>query len=137
VSRIAEKVEQMKDAYPARTVVMTLDPPELGSLELTVRARGHRVEASIVTETDWVRHAIQVHRPQLVDQLYGRGLSLESFDVSSQAQAQTGRGQAEGQPDAAPQARDAAPAPGGEAATPDVAHTVSLSLNSRMFDLRA
>jgi flagellar hook-length control protein FliK len=88
ISRIAEKIEELKDMVPVRTVTIRLEPQELGSIDLTVRSRGHRVEATMVAANDWVRSALETHRAELSDQLSTRGLQLSSFDVSSHAQPQ-------------------------------------------------
>ncbi len=87
VSRIAETVERLKDVVPARTVTLRLDPPEMGTIDVTVRARGRSVDTTLVTQHDWVRQVVEMNKPQLESQLNQRGLDLGAFDVSSQARA--------------------------------------------------
>jgi len=86
-SRIAERIEELRAANPARTVTLRLDPPELGTIELTVRARGNRIEASVQTDNDWVRNAVHTNRANLADGLQTRGLSLETLDVRGLSQS--------------------------------------------------
>lgn len=72
---------------PTRTVTLRLDPPEMGTIDVTVRARGRSVDTTLVTQHDWVRQVVEMHKPQLESQLNQRGLDLGAFDVSSQARA--------------------------------------------------
>ncbi len=72
---------------PARTVTLRLDPPEMGTIDVTVRARGRSVDTTLVTQHDWVRQVVEMNKPQLESQLNQRGLDLGAFDVSSQARA--------------------------------------------------
>jgi flagellar hook-length control protein FliK len=80
-------VERLRDAVPARTVTLRLDPPEMGTIDVTVRARGRSVDTTLVTQHDWVRQVVEMNKPQLESQLNQRGLDLGAFDVSSQARA--------------------------------------------------
>jgi len=73
-----------------RTISLRLDPPQLGSVEVTVHTVGKVVDANVVTQHEGTRQALLSSLDQLRDSLASRGLSLGQVNVSAQ-QGQQGQ----------------------------------------------
>ncbi len=84
---------QMCDAFVthARVIVtgdthefqLRLDPPELGEVKVRVLATGDRIEARLVVSDDAVKRLIESQLPELRQRLEAAGVSVPTFDVST------------------------------------------------------
>lgn len=83
IDRVIERVQELLESAKPRSVSLRLDPPELGSIELTVKTTGHRVETHIVASSSDVRALLESNRDQLVQALQHRGLELGQMFVGS------------------------------------------------------
>lgn len=80
--RIAERIEEMFASRRSGTVTIQLDPKDLGSITLTVRSFGNRVDAEIGATHEGVRAALAENRQQLSQSIESRGLSLGQLSLS-------------------------------------------------------
>lgn len=84
IQQVTNQIKEMMDAKLPRQITIRLDPPELGTLNLTVRTVGQRVEATIVAGNADVKALIDGNRAQLVKALENHGLELGSMFVGHQ-----------------------------------------------------
>jgi hypothetical protein len=88
--QLADRIENMVASRRFGQVVIKLEPYDLGTLTLTVKAFGNRVDAEVTASNETVRHNLAQHRSDLVQNVESRGLSLNSFNVGQeQANGQT------------------------------------------------
>ncbi|MEM4409850.1 MAG: flagellar hook-length control protein FliK, partial [Candidatus Caldarchaeum sp.] len=80
--RITEHITRFMESRQAKTIQIQLEPPELGSVLLSVYAVGNRIDAEILAINPDVRHYLETHREQIAAALQSRGLELASFTVS-------------------------------------------------------
>lgn len=73
------------DADPPRTLRMTLEPPEGGSVEVRLEVRGEAVHAHIVTSDAGLGTSLSSGRDDLREHLRQQHLDLAHLDVSSGA----------------------------------------------------
>ncbi|MFM8274117.1 MAG: flagellar hook-length control protein FliK [Gemmata sp.] len=62
---------------------MRLDPPELGRLQIRLVARGDEMHGHVIVANEAVRGMIESQLPELRQRLEAAGVSLQSFDVST------------------------------------------------------
>ncbi len=62
---------------------LRLDPPELGEVKVRVLAMGDRVEARLVVSDDAVKRLIESQLPELRQRLEAAGVSVPTFDVTT------------------------------------------------------
>ena len=80
---------------------MALVSETFGNLNVSIKAFGQSVEADVQTESQDLNRALHVHRPDLVQGIESKGLTLSQFDVRQQNQSQTpdqGQGHPQDQP---------------------------------------
>lgn len=82
-------VERVVFAREPESLTLRLDPPELGVIELRVRALGTEVQAWISVEQEHTRQLLQQAYGHLREQLESRGLQLTHFDVGGQRHPQS------------------------------------------------
>ncbi|MFN7017495.1 MAG: flagellar hook-length control protein FliK [Fimbriimonadales bacterium] len=84
VEQLAHHIERMVYEREHDSITLRLDPPELGVIELRVRASGNEVQAWVNAERDLTRQMLQQTQQQLREQLEARGLQLTHFDIGGQ-----------------------------------------------------
>lgn len=93
VRQVSDRIQLLAATRPKEGVVVHLDPPDMGSLSLIVKAGVHGVDASISASNDHVRKALEQSRSELGQSLQNRGITLNSVNVTSQ---NPGNGQGQG-----------------------------------------
>lgn len=86
--QVASRIETMAHGKKPSHVTMHLEPRDLGTITLTVKAFGNKVDASVSASHEDVRASLEANRPMLVQNVEGRGLTLNSFDVTQNPQGQ-------------------------------------------------
>lgn len=82
---VIERVKEMLKTTKERSITIQLDPPELGSINVTVRATGARIEAQILASSADLRAWLESNRSELVQALSKGGLELGSMHVGADA----------------------------------------------------
>ena len=88
---IVDHIQEIAASQGRGRVVIRLQPEDLGTITVSVRSFGQRVEADIRASNDAVRDALVANRGDLVQSVESKGLSLNSFNVGQEAgdEAQT------------------------------------------------
>lgn len=73
-----------------QTATLTLNPPDLGPLQVTVNVSNNQATATFVAHQPEVRHALEASLPKLREMLGDAGIQLGQSTVSSGAQSQQG-----------------------------------------------
>lgn len=94
VKRIADHIEQMAASAKSGTVTIHLRPSELGTVSLTVRTMGLKVDAEVAATHDGLAAALMEHRSDLSKAIEAQGLSLGQVLVGHHGQ---GHSQSQGQ----------------------------------------
>lgn len=94
VKRIADHIEQMAASGKSGTVTIHLRPAELGTVSLTVRTMGLKVDAEVAATHDGLAAALMEHRSDLSKAIEAQGLSLGQVLVGHHGQ---GHSQSQGQ----------------------------------------
>lgn len=81
-ARIAELARRRSGT--TEQVVIRLDPPELGSVRISLTARGDQVHVVVRADTPEARAALDAQRNNVEQLLRGEGFDLSSFDVGHQ-----------------------------------------------------
>lgn len=93
MTSVINRIEQMLDGRKGQSVTIRLDPPELGTIDVTVKTVSGRVDAQIIASSSDVRQFVEANRELLAQALANRGLELGSMSVGTQShssgQAQT------------------------------------------------
>ncbi len=90
MARIAEEGRRLIVDEGGGRVVMSLDPPELGSLDMDVKVRNSSVQIVLAAEDRTVQQLLQSQRDVLERALAEGGLRVESFDVVLSSSADGG-----------------------------------------------
>ncbi len=90
VARIAEEGRRLVVDEGGGQVRMSLDPPELGSLDMDVKVRNSAVQIVLTAEDRNVQQLLQSQRDVLEKALAEGGLRVESFDVVLSSSADGG-----------------------------------------------
>lgn len=80
--QIADRIEELTANRRGGSVTIHLDPKDLGTITLTVRSFGNRVDAEIGASHEGVRAALAENRQQLSQSIESRGLSLGQLSLS-------------------------------------------------------
>jgi flagellar hook-length control protein FliK len=64
-----------------KSLTLRLDPPELGTVDITIHSRGSKIEAHVLASNADVRSALHVNRQALTEALAQHGLELSSLLV--------------------------------------------------------
>jgi len=83
-SKLFEQASELAAQGGRRTLAVRLDPPELGTVDITIHSRGAKVEAQIVASSPEVRFAVEGNRQALTEALARHGLELSSLSVGSE-----------------------------------------------------
>jgi len=78
-------MEQLQDG--GGQVRLRLHPPELGSLQLTLRMEGSVMSASLDVENTVARDALLKNLPVLRERLAEQGMQIDRFDVQVDSQS--------------------------------------------------
>ncbi len=79
LQRVLRGMEQL--ANGSNQVRLRLHPPELGSLQVTIRIEGQQVAGLIEVEHTAARDALQNNLPQLQARLSDQGLNVQQFEI--------------------------------------------------------
>lgn len=79
VQRVLRGMEQLADG--GGQVRLRLHPPELGSLQMSLRIEGTAIFAEMQVETTSARDALLKNLPALKERLSEQGMQIEQFDV--------------------------------------------------------
>lgn len=82
-----EQVEELVATRGNGRVTIRLNPEELGSLTVAVTSIGESVETKITASNEQVRHSLHTHRADLIQTIESRGLTMSSFSVGHEANA--------------------------------------------------
>lgn len=74
-------------------VRLRLHPPELGSLQMSLRIEGSVVFAEMKVETTAARDALMRNLPILKDRLAEQGMQVQHFDVQADSNFESGNSQ--------------------------------------------
>lgn len=81
----------MRHAGQETEVRLALTPPNLGAIRLRLKIEDGSVSGSIVTDSQATRHLLQSQLSEMREALRQEGLTLGSFDISSDARESQGR----------------------------------------------
>ncbi len=84
-SQVADRLESMILGKKSGTVAVKLNPTDLGTITMTVRSFGTKIDTDIKASDDSVRAALQMHRADLAQNIQSRGLNLNSFTVGHES----------------------------------------------------
>jgi len=85
VQRVLRGLEQLGDG--GGQVRLRLHPPELGTLQLTLRMEGGQMQARMEVENSLAKDALLNNVQTLKDRLSEQGMQIESFDVQVSSDA--------------------------------------------------
>jgi hypothetical protein len=85
VLKVADRLIEMISSRKSETLTLQLDPPELGSLMLTIKADGNKVDAHMLTANPDVRAMVESNRDAILQALADKGLELASFFVGAES----------------------------------------------------
>ncbi|MBY0573197.1 MAG: flagellar hook-length control protein FliK [Undibacterium sp.] len=72
-----------------QTAQLTLNPPDLGPLQVVLSISNDQVDASFISSHLDVREAVQAAAPKLREMMENAGITLSGFSVDSQASSQS------------------------------------------------
>ncbi len=87
IGQVADRIELLSAIRPRHGVTVRLEPADLGSILLTVKARGTSVEAEMAASNESVRQALDSNRGHLGSALLAKGIHLQALTIDSQASA--------------------------------------------------
>jgi flagellar hook-length control protein FliK len=90
VQRVLRGLEQLGDG--GGQVRLRLHPPELGTLQLTLRMEGGQMQARMEVENSLAKDALLNNVQTLKDRLSEQGMQIESFEVSVGADSANSNG---------------------------------------------
>lgn len=93
VRQVADRIEMMAATRPKDGITIHLNPVDLGSITMTVKAVGSLVDTQILASNDNVRDALEQSRPQLAAQMHSRGFQLNNVTLGSQSHNPNGMGE--------------------------------------------
>lgn len=82
LERIQKLTENVSGKQEGNTMVVHLDPPEIGNLTIKVSRRADQLFARITPESDEVEQAIRIHVPEIVRALTASGIKSENIHVA-------------------------------------------------------
>lgn len=85
VKQASQTLEQMIAAKLPKTMVIRMNPDDLGSLTIKVRQIGRRVEAEVSASLDTVRNALSNQKQDLAAAVENRGAQLTSLVIKSES----------------------------------------------------
>lgn len=88
--QMAERVEEMLSHRPRGIVTLQLDPQDLGTITMTVRSFGNRVDAEVTASNEAVRQALHENRQQLSQSFEGRGFTVGNLNLGESGQFSQG-----------------------------------------------
>lgn len=81
IQKVTEEIATLASSASRKSLTIRLDPPELGTVDITIHSRGSKIEAHVLASSSDVRTALQVHRNTLTEALAQHGLELSSLLV--------------------------------------------------------
>lgn len=88
---ILQTSDAMSDLAAAKrpgSVIIKLNPDELGSLTVRVKSTGSTIEANVTASNEAVREALHAHRADLVKGVESKGFSLGSLQIGNESASQ-------------------------------------------------
>ncbi|MFY9234828.1 MAG: flagellar hook-length control protein FliK [Fimbriimonadaceae bacterium] len=89
VRQVSERIEHLAAMRSTETITVKLEPFELGTITLSIKASEGNVETRIAASNDQVRQALELNGAQLSRALEGKGLNLSQMSVGHQAASQS------------------------------------------------
>lgn len=86
MQRVVDQIQSLIESKRSRSITLRLDPPELGSLQISIKTVGNQVETRIMATNGDVRSMVENGKEQLIQMLSSRGLELGSMFVGTQQQ---------------------------------------------------
>lgn len=80
IHKVTEQIADLATTAK-KSLTLRLDPPELGTVDITIHSRGSKIEAHVLASNADVRSALQVNRHALTEALAQHGLELSSLLV--------------------------------------------------------
>ncbi len=80
IDQIVTPARQVLQNPPGRMKI-TLNPPQLGTIDMDVLVRSNKVEVVMVASNQEVQQVLKSHADQLKSALQGQGLRVDGFDV--------------------------------------------------------
>ena len=84
VDQISDRIETLVFAKKSSQVSIKLNPLDLGSITLSVKSFGSKIDAEVTASHEHVRAALEANRQMLVQTVESRGLALNSFNVGQE-----------------------------------------------------
>lgn len=84
LDQVSNRIESMAMNRRSGTVTIKLNPNELGSITLTVKSLGNKIDAEVQASHEDVRNVLLINKQALVQSVEGRGMNLSSFNVGAE-----------------------------------------------------
>lgn len=81
IQKVTDEIAGLASSAGRKSLTIRLDPPELGTVDITIHSRGSKIEAYVLASSSDVRTALQVNRNTLTEALAQHGLELSSLLV--------------------------------------------------------
>lgn len=81
LTQVMDKLDALMASRKNGSVVVHLEPRELGSITITVRMRGEKCDIQMHATDPVVREALAADKGQLIQQVQAKGMTLNSFNV--------------------------------------------------------
>jgi flagellar hook-length control protein FliK len=81
MGQMADQLEAMRDASPARETRLSLSPEALGKVDVSIRQDGDRIHVHFATETQAARQLLTEAQPRLSELAEARGVKLGQTSV--------------------------------------------------------
>jgi flagellar hook-length control protein FliK len=94
--QLVDRIDKMLEHRRNGRMVIHMEPRELGSLTVTIRTLGQKVDLDILASNDNVRENLKSNQNQLQNQIESKGYTVKSLDIQSSLadanQSQSGQG---------------------------------------------
>ncbi len=81
--QLVDRIDKMLENRRAGRMVIHMEPRELGSLTVTIRTLGQKVDMDILASNDQVRENLKSNANQLHQHVESRGYTVNSLDIQS------------------------------------------------------
>lgn len=89
VKQVADRMQMLAAARPKNGVTIHLNPDNLGTVTVIVKAIGQQVSTEMFASDDRVRNALDQNQTRLTEAMSSRGFQLQSVTVSDQTNHST------------------------------------------------
>lgn len=84
LNEVAGILQELADRQSAKSVVLLLEPADLGSIEIQIGRSPEGIEAKLSASHPEIRVALTSGKPQIEEHLTAKGINLSSFEVAAQ-----------------------------------------------------